>query len=273
MSSIVPALSYGDSPSLEGERLVAIEDLSLVYGRGKKAKEVLSGVQLELGEREFVCVLGASGSGKTSLLRLIAGYEQPTSGFVRVLGKEKAAPNSEVGVVFQHANLFPWLSIQRNVEFGLRMQGVGRADRTMKAAEAIRQVGLRDAADRLPYQLSGGMKQRAAIARTLAASPRLILMDEPFGALDAITRENLQQQLRQLWLASQQAVFFITHDVDEALLLATRIVVLSGSPGKVAVDMPNPLYSEEETAADLRKHRDYGKLREQLVASLKQEAY
>ncbi|MBB6636350.1 ABC transporter ATP-binding protein [Cohnella thailandensis] len=262
--------SYDASPSTEdGERLVSIEEVSLVYGRGKKEKEVLRNVSLELREREFVCVLGASGCGKTSLLRLIAGYEQPSSGRVRVLGREKAEPRPEVGVVFQHANLFPWLSIRRNAEFGLRMQGVGRAERRERAEEAVRRVGLGDAEDKLPFELSGGMKQRAAIARTLAASPRIILMDEPFGALDAITRENLQQQLRRLWLASRQAIFFITHDVDEALLLATRVVVLGGSPGSVAVDAPNPLYSEEESTAELRKRQEYGKLREQLVESLK----
>lgn len=260
-----------DSPAA-GERLVSVEDLSLSYGRGRGAKEVLRGIRLELAEREFVCVLGASGCGKTSLLRLLAGYEQPTSGRVRVLEREKAEPRSEVGVVFQHANLFPWLTVQRNVEFGLRMQGVGRRERRERAADILRRVGLEDASSSLPYQLSGGMKQRAAIARTLAAEPRLILMDEPFGALDAITRENLQEMLRGLWLTGRQAIFFITHDVDEALLLSTRILVMSGSPGRIAVDMPNPLFSDEEPLSEIRKRREFGVLRDRLVGSLKAPA-
>ncbi|THF73846.1 ABC transporter ATP-binding protein [Cohnella fermenti] len=252
-----------------GKRLVSIENMAFQYGSGRRAKAVLNGIDLELRENEFVCVLGASGCGKTSLLRLIAGYERPTSGSVNVLGAARSGPRPEVGVVFQHANLFPWLTIRRNVEFGLRMQGAGREERRERAEDALRLVGLIDAADRLPYELSGGMKQRAAIARTIAASPTIILMDEPFGALDAITRESLQQQLRELWLSSRQSVLFITHDVDEALLLATRIVVLGGSPGAVLFDRPNPLHSEEGTADQLRRRYEYGKQREKLVETLK----
>jgi NitT/TauT family transport system ATP-binding protein/taurine transport system ATP-binding protein len=253
------------SPSAEDVPLIALRDLSLSYRSGKQNKQVLERIDLTIREHEFVAVLGSSGCGKTSLLRLLAGYEQPTDGSFNVLGRSHSSPNAEVGVVFQHANLFPWLNVQRNVEFGLKMKRIPKPQRNSIASEIIAQVGLGPYAQYLPYQLSGGMKQRAAIARTLASEPRIMLMDEPFGALDAITRESLQNLLKSIWRTERRTVFFITHDVDEALFLGTRIIVLRGSPGTIGTDMANPLFEDGGSTASLRKSKEYAFLRETLL--------
>ncbi|BBI32404.1 ABC transporter ATP-binding protein [Cohnella abietis] len=253
------------SPSIDGELLIAVEDLSLSYGSGKRNKQVLGHINLEIREQEFVAVLGSSGCGKTSLLRILAGYEQLSAGRINVLGKDRVSPNADVGVVFQHANLFPWLSVQNNVQFGLKMKRLPKPQREEIASEIIAQVGLAPFAHYLPYQLSGGMKQRAAIARTLAADPRIMLMDEPFGALDAITRENLQSMLKLIWKNSRRTVFFITHDVDEALFLGTRIIVMNGSPGRIGTDIANPIFEDGGSIASLRKNKEYSFLRESLL--------
>lgn len=253
----------------EGERLVSVRGLSLAYeGAGRRpGKTVLDGVSLDIREGEFVVVLGASGSGKTSLLRVLAGYLPPSSGTADVLGKPAKA-GAEVGVVFQQSNLFPWLTVRRNVEFGLRMRGMGRAERRETALAYLAKVGLSDVEDHLPFQLSGGMKQRGAIARALAASPRLLLMDEPFGALDAITREHLQTLVRTISREAGVTVFFITHDVDEALYLGSRIIVMDGSRGRISSDEPNALFGSRRNVSELRGHRDYAASRERLLALL-----
>ena len=260
------ALASPSSPA--SPPVVSVQGVDLTYGRGKSAKQVLSDISLDIGEGEFVVALGASGSGKTSLLRLLAGYERASAGRIDILAAAAGAPRPEVGVVFQHANLFPWLTIRRNAEFGLLMQRVGKRERERIAAETIAQVGLGDYGHYLPYQLSGGMKQRAAIARTLAADPRIVLMDEPFGALDAITREHLQSLVKSLWQQKRRTFFFITHDVDEALYLGTRIIVLNGSPARIGTDRPNPLSGEADSVTSLRQIPGYAAEREFLLASL-----
>lgn len=202
---------------------------------------MLGNIDLELKSGDFVCVLGSSGCGKTTLLRVFAGYQRPTPGSVFVSGKVHTKPNTDVGVVFQRPNLFPWLTISKNVEFGPKMRGVSNPERKQRVSTCLQMVGLVHAAHLLPYQLSGGMQQRAAIARTLATEPQLILMDEPFGALDALTRESMQLHLKDIWQRTHKTIFFITHEVEEALLLATRIVVMHASPGRVVKDILNPL--------------------------------
>lgn len=248
--------------------VISVKDVSLTYGNGRQAKQVLSNVSLDIAEGEFVTVLGASGSGKTSLLRLLAGYERPTLGEISILGDSSPKPRPEVGVVFQQSNLFPWLTIQRNAEFGLLMKKVGKAERRTIAAETIAGVGLSDYGNYLPHQLSGGMKQRAAIARTLAASPQIILMDEPFGALDAITREHLQTLVKSLWQSQKRTFFFITHDVDEALYLGTRIIVLNSSSGRIGIDRTNPFPQSHASVALLRQHSHYATERQLLLDAL-----
>lgn len=251
-----------------GSTAISVRDVSLSFKQGKAHRKVLSDINLDIAEGEFVVVLGASGSGKTSLLRMLAGYERPSTGSLVVLGDASPRPNQSVGVVFQHANLFPWLSVQRNTEFGLKMKKLAKLEREAIAAATLAGVGLGDYRSYMPHQLSGGMKQRAAIARTLASEPKIILMDEPFGALDAITREHLQSLVKTLWKQNKQTIFFITHDVDEALYLGSRIMVINGSPGTIGVDMANPIPGETDSIASLRQHPEYASERLRLMQAL-----
>ncbi|MBW4082485.1 ABC transporter ATP-binding protein [Paenibacillus sp. S150] len=225
---------------------------------------------MRLSPGEFAAVLGPSGCGKTSLLNIIAGYVKPTQGSIAINGKRHIRPDSEVGVVFQQANLFPWLSLARNIEFGLRMKNLPKAERRDKVAYFLDMMGLTSSAKLLPHQLSGGMKQRAAIARTLAAEPEIILLDEPFSALDALTRENMQLHLREIWRKTGTCMFFITHDVDEALLLSSRLIVMHPEPGRVVEDFRNPLTlsGTERPFNDIRTGREYSELRQHLVSRM-----
>jgi taurine transport system ATP-binding protein len=257
----------------EPVQAITMHGVKLIYPNGKTNAEVLGHINLSIPEGEFVCILGPSGCGKTSLLKVAAGYEQPTSGMVSIYERPHYRPHHEVGVVFQHANLFPWLSVQSNVEFGLKMLSCPRAERKEKAASIVKQVGLTSYSSLFPFQLSGGMKQRTAIARALATDPRIILMDEPFASLDAITRESLQYLIRKIWVNSGKTIVFITHDVDEALLLGTRIITMQAAPGRIEVDMPNPLNKRSEPFTFVRKHSRYGELRDLLVRSLRPESH
>jgi NitT/TauT family transport system ATP-binding protein len=214
-------------PSPAGGETTALEGLSFVAHR-----------------REFVCILGPSGCGKSTLLRLLAGLDHPTSGRVLLDGHEVHCPGPERGVVFQGYTLFPWLTVKGNVMFGLKTRGMGYKEADSEARQWIDLVGLAKFADLYPAQLSGGMKQRVAIARALANNPRILLMDEPFGALDAQTRAQMQRHLLQIWRNVDITVLFITHDLDEAIYLADRILVLKANPGRlnelIEVPVPRP---------------------------------
>ncbi|WP_035154761.1 ABC transporter ATP-binding protein [Cohnella thermotolerans] len=249
---------------------VRLTDISLAYGDGAGGRPVLQGVNFTLRPDDFVCVLGPSGCGKSSLLHIIAGYLRPTEGTVRINGVLHTRPDPQVGVVFQHHNLFPWLSISENVAFGLRMAGIPRKERMRRTADYLSLVGLESAASLLPHQLSGGMKQRAALARTLAAEPSIVLMDEPFSALDALTRESMQQHLIGIWQRTRTCIFFITHDVDEALLLGRRIMVMQPGPGRFVEDFENPLCQAEIGLPlhELRAAKEYIPLRQRLMMSI-----
>ncbi|MBM2618185.1 ABC transporter ATP-binding protein [Actinoplanes sp. LDG1-06] len=208
----------------------------------------LGGVDLDIADNEFVTVVGPSGCGKTTVMNILAGLETPTSGQALVREKEITGPGPDRGVIFQQYALFPWLTVRKNVEFGLRTAGVGRDERRERAQHFIDLVGLHDFADALPRTLSGGMKQRCAIARAYAVNPSILLMDEPFGAVDALTRVRLQEQLLQTWSQEKRTVVFITHDVDEAVFLANRVVVMAARPGRIVeivdVDLPYPRTEE-----------------------------
>ncbi|WP_332449706.1 ABC transporter ATP-binding protein [Methanoculleus sp.] len=197
------------------------------------ATEALRGVNLEIGDTEFVCLVGPSGCGKTTLLRIIAGLETPTTGSVTVDGHAVTGPDPKRGMVFQEYSLFPWLKVVDNVAFGQEMKGIGKEERRKTADHYLEMVGLSQFRDAYPYELSGGMRQRVAIARALANNPDVLLMDEPFGALDAQTRNHMQKELLSLWEQTQKTIVFVTHSVDEAVYLSDQIVVLTPRPGSV----------------------------------------
>lgn len=198
----------------------------------------LHDVNLDVAANEFLVVVGPSGCGKTTLLNLAAGLDDPTTGRVLVDHRPVRGPSPDRGVVFQQYALFPWLTVQQNVEFGLRLAGMSKRERAERAAHYLDLVGLSAFASRLPKELSGGMKQRCAIARAYAVNPSVLLMDEPFGALDALTRVELQEELANTWQRDRRTVLFITHDVDEAVYLGTRVVVMASQPGRVQRVLP-----------------------------------
>ncbi|MBW4647892.1 MAG: ABC transporter ATP-binding protein [Kastovskya adunca ATA6-11-RM4] len=197
----------------------------------------LEDINMHIEEGEFVCTVGASGSGKSTLLRLIAGLEFPTSGEIRVDGERVAGPGFDRGMVFQSYTLYPWMNVAENVGFGLKLQGMSAAVRRQRVAYYLDVVGLSQFAKSLPKALSGGMKQRVAIARALASQPKILLMDEPFGALDVQTKEQMQQFLLEVWRCTGTTIFMITHDVEEAVFLSQRIYVLSAHPGTVKQEL------------------------------------
>ncbi|KKX24495.1 ABC transporter ATP-binding protein [Rhizobium sp. LC145] len=215
---------------------------------GSASFNALQGLNLDIEEGEFITVVGPSGCGKSTAMNIAAGLTGPTSGEVLVDNVPVRGPGPERGVIFQQYALFPWLTVRQNVEFGLQISGHPKAARRKIADHFIELVGLSDFADSLPKTLSGGMKQRCAIARAYAVNPKILLMDEPFGALDALTRVQLQDQLLATWSKERRTVMFITHDVDEAVYLASRVVVMAARPGRlhkiVPVDLPYPRTEE-----------------------------
>ncbi|NBA97366.1 ABC transporter ATP-binding protein [Pseudomonas sp. R5(2019)] len=223
------------TPSVKGR--VDIDQVSIRLGQGPQAFEAVQALSFDIAPGEFVCILGPSGCGKSTLLGALAGHLQPSAGSVKVDGKPVSGPSPERGMVFQHHTLLPWRRVLDNVAFGLKMQGIGKAERRQRAREFLAWVGLEDFAERWPQQLSGGMQQRVEIARVLINRPGLLLMDEPFGALDAQTRSQMQALLLDIWARIGTTVLFVTHDIDEALFLADRILVMSPRPGRFIEDL------------------------------------
>jgi nitrate ABC transporter ATP-binding subunit len=224
--------------------LLSIRGVTKRFPVGDGEIEALARVDLAIDRGEFVCLIGASGCGKSTLLRIVAGFEEPTSGEVTVQGKPVTGPGSDRGMVFQDYALFPWMTVRQNIGFGPRQRGLPSTEIAAISDEFVKLVGLERFADRYPSQLSGGMKQRVAIARVLANNADILLMDEPFGALDALTREQLQRELLQIWARTGVTVIFVTHSVEEAVLLSDRVVVMSAGPGRIesdiAIDLPRP---------------------------------
>ena len=225
--------------------MIELRDLRKVWNPATpKALTAIEGLSLDVAPGEFVVLLGPSGCGKSSLLYLVAGLEMPTAGRIECDGQPVTGPAPDRGMIFQEASLYPWLTIADNVSFGLKLQGVPAAQREATAKELLRKVGLTDAAAKRPDELSGGMRQRAALARSLAMKPKVLLMDEPFAALDIQTRAKMQGHLLEAWQASGASVLLVTHSIEEALALADRIVVFTARPGRikeiVPVDLPRP---------------------------------
>lgn len=248
---------------------IRIEGLEKVYvrttGREIVRTRALTGVDFEVAQDEFVALVGPSGCGKTTVLKSVAGLLQPTAGRIEVGGTVVTQPGTDRGVVFQQAALLPWLTVRRNLMTALRFAGLPRAERIVRADAYLELVGLDGFADHYPAELSGGMQQRVGIARALALEPRVLLMDEPFGALDAITRKDMQVELLRLWEQQRKAVLFVTHSLDEALLLADRVVVMTR--GRVAADLPVPLERPRDPH-QIRRDPGVADLRHRLEAML-----
>lgn len=221
--------------------VLKIEDLQKKFLRDGVPHAVFDNVSLDIYRREFICVIGPSGCGKSTLIRIIAGLDFATSGRILLNGQLVTGPGPDRGMVFQGYTLFPWLSVKRNVMFGLEMQGKPFDTAEAEARQWLEMVGLLKYADAYPHELSGGMKQRVAIARALANEPPILIMDEPFGALDSLTRAQMQTYLLQIWREVNVTILFITHDLDEAAYLSDRIVVMGSNPGRVVEVIENPV--------------------------------
>jgi NitT/TauT family transport system ATP-binding protein len=220
---------------------VTLRNVSKVYASGAKRFMAVKDVSLEIQDGEFLALVGPSGCGKSTLLNLIAGFERPDEGDVLFEGRPVTCPGPERLVLFQEHGLFPWLTVQQNVEFGLKVKGVPKDERRERALHYLGVVHLQKFRKSYPFQLSGGMKQRAAIARALAVEPSMLLMDEPFSALDPRTRDILHLELQSLWMQTRKTIVFVTHSVEEAARLADRIVVLASQPGRIRTILPVPL--------------------------------
>jgi NitT/TauT family transport system ATP-binding protein len=237
--------------------LLEIKGVNKLFLSDGKEMEALHDINLSIRENEFVCFIGPSGCGKTTLLRIIAGLEKASSGTVTLAGDPITGPGPERGMVFQEYSLFPWRTVLENISFGPELKGVSTTEREARSRQYLKMVGLERFEARYPHELSGGMKQRVAIARALVNDPRALLMDEPYGALDAQTRNIMQSELLRIWEEEKKTVVFVTHSVDEAIYLADRIVIMSARPGRIKdiieIHIPRP---RNRTSPDVNIIRD-----------------
>ncbi len=243
--------------------ILSIRNVGKVYDSSGRKVEALSEANLEVARGDFVCLIGASGCGKSTLLRIVAGFEEATTGDVRMWDTPIKGPDTTRGMVFQDYGLFPWLTVRDNIGFGPATRGQPKREVREIAEHFLNLVGLGKFADVYPHQLSGGMKQRVAIARVLANDAEVVLMDEPFGALDAMTRERLQHELLELWERTKLTVLFVTHAIEEAIVLANRVVVMSPGPGRIDADIANDLARPRDVVAP-----DFNEMRRSLSSKL-----
>jgi NitT/TauT family transport system ATP-binding protein len=238
-----------------------VESVARVFPgvRGGPPTEALRPTTLTVADNDFIAILGPSGCGKSTLLRIVAGLDGPSAGRVLLDGQAVTGPGADRGMVFQSYTLFPWLTVKENICFGLREKGMGRAEQESIAARYIERMGLRGFGEHYPKQLSGGMQQRTAIARALANDPKILLLDEPFGALDNQTRALMQEFLLAIWESERKTVLFVTHDIDEAIFVASRVVVMSARPGRIKaelkVDLPYPRHYTVKTTPEFSAYK------------------
>ncbi len=257
------------------EPLLELQDLSVVYGSGHTAVQALDRISLQIEAGEFVSVVGPSGCGKSTLMHVIAGFVPATHGRVVLNGKPVTRPGADRGVVLQQATLFPWLSVARNVELGPRARGVEQADRRRLVKHYLELVGLWAERDRMPYELSGGMQQRVALARAFANDSEILLVDEPFGALDALSRDRMQREIVRIWHETGKTILFITHDVDEAVFCSTDVVIMGAAPGRVidriAAPFSRQFASGERKSRSIKTSGDYLAVREHVLGKVMPE--
>jgi NitT/TauT family transport system ATP-binding protein/sulfonate transport system ATP-binding protein len=240
---------------------LAIDGVSRVFPgvRGGPPTRALQETHLQVADNDFICILGPSGCGKSTLLRIVAALDQPTTGRVLLDGEPVARPGPDRGMVFQSYTLFPWLTVRQNICFGLREKGVPQAEQDRIAAHFVERVGLRGFESHYPKMLSGGMQQRTALARALANDPKILLLDEPFGALDNQTRALMQELLLGIWEADRKTVLFVTHDIDEAIFMANRVAVMTARPGRiksdVRIDLPHPRHYTVKTTPEFSAYK------------------
>ncbi len=254
------------SVSSTGAAQIHVAGVNMVFGGKETSVIALKDVSLDIASGEFVCLLGPSGCGKSTLLNAIAGFVTPTSGGISVEGRPVTQPGPDRGMVFQEYALFPWMTVEKNIAFGLELKGVGRSQISAKVEELLDILRLREFRKRYPKDLSGGMRQRVAIARVLALDPPIMLMDEPFGALDALTRRSLQDELLRIWQTLQKTIVFVTHSIDEAIYLGSRIVVMSYRPGTVKRDVTVSLPRPRDTSDP-----EFNRLKRELSALVMEE--
>ena len=235
--------------------MLELKKVRKIFGKGAKEVCALDGIDLVIEDHELVCVIGPSGCGKSTLLRIIAGFEKADSGNLILDGKPITGPGIDRGIVFQEYALFPWMNVIENAEFGLKMKGVQKSERRQIAKRYLEMVGLGRFSEAATYNLSGGMKQRVAIVRALVNDPEILLMDEPFGALDALTREEMEVELVKIWKKTKKTIIFVTHDVEEAVFLASKLVVLTPGPGKIKKISRLPFSRNFPDDGDLKKAR------------------
>lgn len=256
------------------EVVISLDGVSLTYNSAS-AVNALENINLKLHEGEFVCLLGPSGCGKSTLLKILAGFVFPSQGAATIDGQVITGSDWHRGVVFQQPPLYPWLNVAENVDFGLKMRKIPENERREIVATYLKKIGLLEFSKHKIYELSGGMKQRVAIARVLVNNPRVLLMDEPFGALDALTREQMQNLLRNIWWESKKTILFITHDVDEALALGTRVLVMSKRPGQIVKEFRTSFTNSitGENSNRTRYTGEFMKIREEILDLINQQDF
>jgi NitT/TauT family transport system ATP-binding protein len=255
--------TIGATPEIE------VKDVSKIFASKDGDVVALKDLSFSIQDGEFLAIVGASGCGKTTLLNLIAGFIRPNAGQIMLQGREIAGINPQCGMIFQQYALFPWKTVQENVEFGMKMKRLPKKNRRARATEFIELVGLKGFENSYPHALSGGMKQRVSIARALANDPEVMLLDEPFAALDAMTRQVLQEQLVKIYEESRKTIIFITHSIDEALLLSSRIIIMTARPGRIAQNIVNDLPYPRNASVQLSER--YIQLKKEIWDSVQAE--